>query len=496
MEDNKKNKQISSLLEETRIVRVHSAAIHIENKTKLVQRKAWFELVYKALPSMHCQNEFSISIKDLKEAIGWDKSKNDEELKELLHNLSSTSVQWNILEKDKTEVWESNALLAGCRIVKGSGICNYAFSPFLQKKLLNPEMYAKIDLIVSHKFKSKYSLAIYCLALDYLNIKINYGEKNLTIEEIRKYLGLKENEYKLIGDLNRWVLKPSEEEINQISDMRISITPIVQKRKTLGFKFIMRLKDERVVIYKSKKNLELISSTIEEIKSEPNFKLEMNMGIHIDNDELRKFFAKYNISIGTNLFQEKLKEVKEMFGSEMIENYLLFLSKYAESEYKKGNIKNFAGFFVSLFKDNTQIENYLYELELESKKKEARKVKIDSLLEVKIKEKYETAMSNAFEDYMVENIEALEEKFIEIINTHVTKGFARDYLINNQNKGIIDKTLLLNHKRHVRLTLITELKKFQDELGYKKLDLDTWKKETINDEYLEKLRLEIEKDLK
>jgi hypothetical protein len=211
--------------------------------------------------------------------------------------------------------------------------------------------------------------------------------------------------------------------------------------------------------------------------------------------KLKNFFSKYSISITTDTFQEKLKEAQQMFGEDNLENYLKFLSRYAEEEYKKGTIKNFAGFFVSLFKDNTQIDNYLYEIELENKKLEEKRIKIEIMLDSKIKEKYESTMFSDFENYLVTNIESLEDKFIEIVSNNIKSGFAYDYFIVKQNKGIIDKTLILNHKKHVRLTLINELKKYEADFGYKKPTFEEWKEKTIDEKYLKNLRLELEADL-
>ena len=487
--DNKIKDIVPSLGDETRIVRVHSGAIHIENKTKLVQRKAWFELVYRALPSMASQNEFSIPIKDLKEAIGWDESKNDEKLKELLHQLTSTSVQWNILEKDKKEVWESNALLAGCRIVKGSGICNYAFSPFLQKKLLNPEMYAKIDLIVSHKFKSKYALAIYCLALDYLNIKLNYGEKNLTVNELRKYLGLKDYEYKLTGDLNRRVIKPSEDEINEISDMNISITPILQKKKMIGFKFIMTLQEERVFLYKSKKTLNSLEENQLSIFEQPSNNIEpqkIRQVIAIQDENLRKFFAKYNISFTTDTFQEKLKETQEIFGADKLENYLLFLIKYAEKEYNKGTIKNFAGFFVSLLKDNTQIDNYLFELEEETKKKEQKRKIISMRLEDKLKDKYDFSIKQELIEQIQNNYSKYENIFTDTILNKINKDSAfYEFNFIRRNNGVVTQEILKSP------FLAKEIFEFKELFDYIPMSYENWKK-SLPQAYFDNLLKELE----
>ena len=487
-------------IEEKKLVRVHSGAIHIENKTKLVQRKAWFELIYKALPSMSFQNEFSIPIKDLKEAIGWDESKNDESLKELLYQLTSISVQWNVLEKDK-EVWEANSLLAGCKIVKGSGICHYAFSPFLQKKLMNPEMYAKIDLIVSHKFKSKYALAIYCLALDYLNIKINYGEKNLSLQDLRKYLGLKEEEYKLVGDLNKRVIKPSEEEINDISDMVISIVPIIQKKKTLGFKFTMKLKEERLFLYKSQKNSinEEIKQTnifedievkeIEDVKTQ-SIKIEVKPKreiIKVENKELKEFFAEYKISITTSTIQNKLIEVKEVFKNRF-EDYLIFLMNYTKQELKRTNINNISGFYVSLLKDDNQIDNYIVEMQNKEKEKEKNREKINYLVNIELKKNYDLYSSKEFDNYLIKNIDKLEKTIVEIIKTTTKAGeFFYDLILSKHKNGVIDKTLITESKAGTKGAVISHLKKYQDRLKYKALTFEEWKANEVTEEEIKEL---------
>jgi hypothetical protein len=490
------NKEI--IKAERTVLNIHSGAIAIENKVSLISRKAWFFMVYKAFPNLLKQEKFAVSLTELKEAIGYN-SRNNKYLKEALTELVNTSVEWNILKKDKSTDWEVNSMLAGCKIPENSGICEFAFSPFLKDKLVNPEMYIKLDLLISKRFKSKYTLAVYCFSLDYLQIKFNYGSKILSIEELRSLMGLKEDEYSRVVDINKEILKRAEKEINECTDIDISIEPIrTSNRKITSFKFEMRIKEKYLNIHRSKK---VISEFIEDNKisaklDEKSSRIPKKDLIIINDPFLSKFFARYNISFTTDTFQEKLKEAQELFGADNLENYLVYLSKYAENEYKKGTIKSFAGFFVSLFKDDTQINNYLHEIEQEQRKLETNRIKVESLLDSKVKEKYENAMSNDFEEFLVNNIESLESKFIEIVNNNVTTGFAREYFINGQNKGIVDKTLILNHKRHIRLPLMSELKKFQKEFGYKKPTFEDWKLKTINSDYLNQLRLEIEQSLK
>ena len=511
--DNQNNLQkakTSNLIEfqPSKMLNIPSSAIHIQNDISLTQKKLWFELVYHALPTMSSQRKYSIPLNKLRELLGWNETtSNDKELKEALYALSKTAIQWNLFGKDKKRVWESFALLAGCQIPDDSGICIFDFSSFLEKRFLamGQEAYLKIDLIISKKFQSKYALSIYCLALDYLIIEKGYSEKKFSIEELRKYLGVKEEEYKLIGHFNDRVIKPAEEEINSNSDMNIEIKPYKEGRKIVGYKLCMSLKEGRAKEYIEKKetfkqienkqtnifeNIEVREiEKVQSIKPEVKPKREI---IKVESKELKEFFAEYKISITTNTIQDKFREAKDIF-QDNFEKYLIFLMNYTKQELKRNSINSISGFFVSLFKDDVQIDNYFQELEKETKRKEVRKFEIESKLESKVKEKYNNSMSSDFENYLEKNIDSIEDKFIEIVRNNVKKGFAYDYLIKNQNKGIIDKSLLLNYKKHIRMPLITEIKLYEEELGYRKPTFEEWKKENITEKYLSELRLEIKK---
>ena len=253
-----KNNMSLVVFEPSKMVNIPSPAIHIENNISLLQKKLWFELIYQALPKMGAEREYSITLKKLKESLGWsDTTSNDKKLKEALRGLKNTEVSWNIFGKDKKHVWETYSLLAGCQIPEQSGMCFYDFSIFLEKRFLamGEEAYVKIDLIISKKFQSKYAMSLYCLALDYLIIENNYSEKKFTISELRRYLALNESEYKLNADMNRWIFKPAQNEINEISDMHLEIKPLREEggKKITHYKLCMSLKEDRVKDYLKKK---------------------------------------------------------------------------------------------------------------------------------------------------------------------------------------------------------------------------------------------------
>lgn len=476
------------VLEASKMLNVPSPAIHIENDMTLIQKKLWFELVYYAFPNMGQQRKYTITLQRLRELLGWsENTSNDRELKEALKGLNETTINWNIFNKDNKNTWQSFPLLAGCEIPKNSGVCTFSLSPFLEDRFLamGEEAYVKIDLIISKKFQSKHALSLYCLALDYLILKIGYSEKKFSIDEIRKYLALKEGEYKLTADMNRWIIKPSEKEINETSDMNIEIKPFKEGKKIAGYKLCMSLKEGRVKQYSDRRN---------ELKLLLSGNSEITESISIKNMELRNFFIKNDISINTDTVQEKLHEVQNMFGKDKLEDYLLFIVNYAEKELKKGSIKNLAGFFVSLLKDDNQVNNYIHKIEQEQKLLESKKIKIEALTEIRLKEKYESYIHDDFTLYFKENIDSLEDLFITTISKHINEGFIYDAVIKSKNNGIVDKTLL-DLPKSVLSMLIGELKKHKKELGYNPLSYGSWKENLITDIDLSAIRSEIEKSL-
>jgi hypothetical protein len=483
---------------EKKLLNIHSGAILIENKVNLLSRQAWFFLLYKAFPDLKTQDKFFVNLNELKEAIGYN-STNNKYLKQALKDLIGTPIEWNILHKDKV-VWEVNSLLAGCKIEDNSSICEFAFSPFLRERLANPEMYTKLDLLVSKKFKSKHTLAIYCLALDYLQVKINFGSKNLTLEELRKYLGLEETEYPEVRNINQEIIKKAEKEINENSDLNISITPIrTSNRKILGFKFEMSIKDEFVESYKVPKlrtqienkqtdifnDIEVIDVEAEEVKNEiikPKKEL-----IKIELKELKEFFAEHKVSIATNTVQSNFKKVKEMF-NDRFEDYLMFLMKYTKEELKQKNIKNVSGFYVGLLKDDIQLENYIVHLQNKEREEEKRRSRIKSLVEVEIRNKHEDYLSKDFDNWLEKNVIQLESKIIDILTKTISKGnYLYDLVISRHNKGIIDKTLITDSTDGTKRAIITHLRNYKEELDYKPLSFENWKNENIKEEDIKKL---------
>jgi len=144
----------------------HSAAVHIQNNITLLQRRSWNVLLANAYDELPTEEEHHIAVKDLARMLDFD-SKNDNYLKEALEALVGCKVKWNVLDKDGEEEWGVTTLLAQAKIRRG--ICTYAYSPELRRRLHNPRMYARINLGMQNKFESRHAQALWELCVDYLD---------------------------------------------------------------------------------------------------------------------------------------------------------------------------------------------------------------------------------------------------------------------------------------------------------------------------------------
>lgn len=225
-------------MEEKREVIKHSAAIHIQNNITLLQRRAWTVLLYNAYNDLPDEDEYRIAVHDLASTLEFD-SKNEDYLKKSLRALTTCAVEWNVLDKDNSWEWGVTTLLAQAKI--RNGICIYAYSPELRRKLHNPNMYARISLSIQNKFDSKHALALWELCVDYLDESRNYGETPfIPLQTYRKLMGLTDSMYSEFKDLSKFVIKAPIAEINRVTDFYVDADYKRESRKVTALKFKVR----------------------------------------------------------------------------------------------------------------------------------------------------------------------------------------------------------------------------------------------------------------
>ena len=223
------------LLENINEVIKASPAIQIQSKITHLQRRAWNVLLANAYNELPNKDIYQVSVAELAAKLGFD-SKNDEYLKETLEVLVDCTVKWNLLNKDKKEVWVVAALLASAKIE--NGICTYGFAPHLRLELYNPRIYTKLNLRLQNRFKSQYALILWEICFDYFDADRGKGETPfIPIETFRELMGLENDEYLLFKELNRNVIKPAIKEINDLTDYHVEVEQKRFRRRISELKF-------------------------------------------------------------------------------------------------------------------------------------------------------------------------------------------------------------------------------------------------------------------
>lgn len=439
------------------IVNVHSAAIHIENRVTLKQRQAWLYLLYRAFPTLKESTKIELPLNDVKQFLG-ERNKDNAPLKKLLKELVGIVFEWNIFDKD-IEEWGATALLSMVKIVTrhGKSMLTVEFSSEISQKLAEPTMYAKINLLISQRFKSKHTLALYCLALDYLWIKDNYGCKDFELEELKKFLGVSEKKYST-KEFKRTVLIPAQEEINNSSDIFLKITDITIGRKITGFRLEMWVKSDFLPVYASPEGITLL-------KAAPEAEITMF------SDFLNGFHEKYGVDIHAKHFKATLNALKTVFP----DNLVAFLDEVAKSAAAKEEfLKSVAAFYVSELNDAGRIAAFKDKEEKKAQNQQLEREQLATLVDKQLEVYYGKQDRASFKEYLVgrlPELEAILRGFLEADVSDWGINELRSRFKNELNADSITKGSAIS----------TTLYKYKDNLSYISLDFEKWKSDFLAD---------------
>ncbi len=383
----------------------HSSAIHISNNVNLLQRRTFNVLLANAYNKLPTQETFQASVQDLCDMLGYS-SKNLDHLKKSLRGLVTTSVEWNILNKDGSEEWGVSSLQSEIKII--NGICHYSYSPTLREKLYNPKMYAKISLSLQNNFKSKHALAIYELLTDYFNIKKGVSRTPyIKIPVFRKLLGLDENEYADFKILNRDIIKKAIKEINKVSDLYVEIVFKKKGRRVDKLQFTIRQNKENAVKIK-----DLESKSVQMTLPEPS--------LEIDNQQLLQTLIN-EFGININKAVEILKKYDELQVEKSLE--------VVREEIKKGKVRSIPGLTIKAIEENYTSNKIILakkrkEKELEKLKKAEQKRLLQEKKEKERAEK-QAKLDDFFNQLTSQKQQELLKEFEQTLDTVMLKFYKK-----------------------------------------------------------------------
>jgi len=293
-------------------------------KLTLTQRKIINFLIFIA--QKEGENKlYTTNIKTVRKMCKIRKTENID-LKEQFKALKKIDIEFNYLDKDKNNVWEITGVLSMARIMMDTGKIIFEIPYGLREKIMDPNIYSPLNILLIAGLKSKYSIVLYELFRDYLH---SPTFPQLTIYELKKLLGIEKGKYKEFFNFKKRVLDRAVDEINKKTDIICSYSLI----KNIGNKY-SHIKFE----VKKNKDFKLIKPR--KIIEGNNLYLSFD-SLVLPKEVLKTIPEKYQIESIYNTIQPYLNELEYLISNIKYtnknhkENYLAYLKLSLKNDYAK-----------------------------------------------------------------------------------------------------------------------------------------------------------------
>ena len=211
----------------TAVLHKPTATIQLSNPFGFGERKLLNTLMYRAqTDGRPLEDAHEIPLTEVCSSIGWRPGKGAEEIKGYLLTLLGTVIQWNEYGADRRREWIACQFLSVGEIVGGT--LRYRINPAIAEELADPELYAKIGMLVQAGLSRTNSLVLYEFLEDALARRQSL--EAVPIMDLVAMLALSPKTYGQYKYLRRDVLKPGTEQINRSSDLSVAYAPVVERR--------------------------------------------------------------------------------------------------------------------------------------------------------------------------------------------------------------------------------------------------------------------------
>jgi len=352
---------------EKSLVVQHNKLIESRYKLKVTEQRLIKLLVSMIEPDDEDFKQYEIRVSYLANIVGIKSGDIYPAIDRAVETLMDTPIKFNDGD-DKVNVrW-----LSSSRYKTKEGIALLRFDPELKPFLLQlKEQFTSYKLINIIRLKHIYSIRIYELLKQYERI----GKRRFNIEDLRKILMIDDGEYKQYRDFRRWVLKVSQKELEEKTDISFEWNEEKTKRVCVAIEFIIK---------SQKRNEKSASEIVEIIPKENDSKKPI--------DNLLNHVVEGLLAIGvTRITAEKL--AKE-YDEERIQSAIA----YTHAQHRDGRLNNPAGFVVEAVKNGYR-DN---QAEERKRKEESAKVEANK----KARRKEWEGMKTRWNAWRVERVDA------------------------------------------------------------------------------------------
>ena len=428
--------------EKNLIVKKHSAFVQISVKNlTLIQRKMINSLMYLAQKENNCDKKiYHTTIHSLKEMCKIDSTENVD-LKKQLKKLSQITIEFNYLNKDKREVWECMSLLASSKVIKDTNIIAFEFSWALLEKIINPLIYAPLNVRLISNLKSSYSIILYEFLRDYIDSPVI---PQIKISDFKELMGIKEHEYKTFFNFKTRVLDVAVKEINSKMDIHCDYKLI----KSFGNKYshIQFKAKKKKISEASGIEIDTEAITIPEHSEIPGIKKPAEIIVpEIPSKKAAASFSKDDEkTINQNCYENLLKQfdspavrkiiaiAEKEHDQKYVENNIRYCVDFAIRKTEEGKMKgSFQGLLSKAMKEN-------YGTDYIPKEKEKKSSLLDDFLAHE-KKAVEWFQKFSYEEKKSEIKAAYEEIYCTPLKDIELKIQDNDWIIKAYNKFLKDK---------------------------------------------------------
>ncbi|KFN04703.1 replication initiation protein [Bacillus clarus] len=245
-------------IKENNIVSKSNTLIEANSRLNLVEQKMLLCLASNIEPNDRDFKTYTFPIKHFHDLLGLSGSTKYSELSKITKELLSKVIEIRAGEELIQVSWLSSAIYN-----RNKGTIDMRFDPLLKPFLLElSNKFTSYRLANVVKLKSTYAIRIYELLKQYEDLK----ERTISLENLRYYLDAMDV-YPNYANFKQRVLKPSQKELNQKTDISFEFEEIKLARKVQKIRFIIRSqkkKDPDLVHFEKKLDKFQQSNTFEQ----------------------------------------------------------------------------------------------------------------------------------------------------------------------------------------------------------------------------------------
>lgn len=380
--------------------------IHLDHTMTLVQYKYWVLFLHdvkrQILQGVEPDEKgyYYISMKEVNALMGLSATQRKSIIFDDLKALKNITVSYNVLEKDGTKAKIGHGLIYDWYVSNnriGYILPKTFVDTMLQMDTDKKSIFHLLNWQIFNSFSGKYEAIIYKLCKDYMGVGITH---KFTIDEFRKYLGLKDNEYPLFKRLSEWTIQKPIKTINEseISDITVSVKFEKQGRKVVGVQFLVEPKQKALPFNENNPHIAFAGAKIP-----------------LSTEQQQTYLEKYN--------------------NEQIEAIIERANEYAQKLADDGKKVNFGAIYNKAFgegwgletleaKKRAEAEAEAKRLEAETQKEAERKAKAEAEAKEKAEKERTKKAIKVFESLPADEQEKILDELESLVPPFMKKYFS------------------------------------------------------------------------